>query len=48
MSTPDRPEQGILAEFAGFLEEFAEVNLDASGVPEEEKRLFRELRRPIA
>lgn len=44
MSTPDRPEPGLLEEFAAFLDEFAEVNLEASGVPEAEKQLWRDLR----
>ena len=44
MSMPERPEPDLLAEFAGFLEEFAEVNLDASGVPEGERELWRGLR----
>ena len=44
MSTPDRPERGILAEVAGFLEEFAEVNMEASGVPEDLRQMWRDLR----
>ena len=42
MSTPDEP--GLLAEFADFRAEFLDANLEASGVPEDEKDLWRDLR----
>ena len=44
MSTPDRPEPDILAEFAAFREELAEVNMDAYDVPEDLRQMWRELR----
>jgi hypothetical protein len=41
---PDRPEPDLLKEFADFLDEFADANLEASGVPEDERDLWRQLR----
>ena len=41
MSTP---EPGPGPEVAAFLAEFAEASLEASGVPEDQRRLWRQLR----
>ena len=42
MSTPDEPD--LLAEFEAFRQEFLDAGLEASGVPEDEKDLWRQLR----
>ena len=44
MSTPERQEPDILAEFAAFLEEFA-GHILPPGMPEHERRMWEELRR---
>ena len=41
-SEPSEPD--VNAEFAAFLAEFAEVNMEASGVPEDQRELWRGLR----
>ena len=43
-SEPPRLESDVDPEFDAFLAEFAEVNLEASGVPEAERELWRGLR----
>ena len=44
VSTPERPEPDILAEFAAFREELLEHILDAYDVPEDLRQMWRELR----
>lgn len=44
MNAPDRPEPDLLAEFEAFRRELLDANLEASGVPEDERDLWRDLR----
>jgi hypothetical protein len=41
VSTPDEPD--LLAEFAAFAAEFLDANLEAAGVPEDERQMWRDL-----
>jgi hypothetical protein len=42
VSTPDEPD--LFAEFEAFRQELLDANLEAAGVPEDERQMWRDLR----